>query len=143
MTELGPVLEPDAIIFEPSSAQWSIALSGGTRVDAAYDAASETLVFALRLGAPPTEARERVYELLLRFSFLWRDTGGLYTALDGDGTAILMQRQSLEGLDATALGEILRRLVVNRAIWADFVARAQPSEPESAAISVPFPGVQV
>lgn len=143
MAELGPVLEPEAIIFEPATMQWSIALDGGRTVDVAYDAAAEALVFALRLGAPPAEAADRAYELLLRFSFLWRETGGLYTALDGDGAAVLMLRRSLEGLDATGLHILLQRLGANQTLWADLVARARSPEPEAAASPTPFPAIQV
>ena len=143
--ELGPLLEPLAIAYDEDEAHWAVVIDETSQIDVVYDEGTECFVFALDLGAVPEEAAEPVHELLLRFSFVWRQTGGLHAALDGDGRAVLMYKHAVQGLDVQALQALLGNLHTHRQHWANLIADAgndgvSSEAPETAA---PFGSIRV
>ena len=142
--ELGPVLEPASIIYDAEAAQWAVVLEDGVQIDVGHDAESGLLVFALGLGGVPDSSAEQVHEMLLRFSFVWRETGGLHAALDADGKGVLMFKHPLEDLDLQRLQSLIQNLAAHRSLWAELIAN---SEKEGSAPdienSAPFGGVRV
>jgi len=85
LQEVGPLLDPLAISFDPEDGSWTVAIDEDTVIGIALDEASGMLVFLLELGTVEDVAAERAHEILLRFSYLWRDTGGIQAALDPAG----------------------------------------------------------
>lgn len=120
--ELGPILDPIAVAHDADQALWSLLIDEDVSIDVAFDEQDGELVFALDLGEVAEETAADVYELLLRFSFVWRETGGLYAALDGEGHAVLMYRRSLQGLDVQRLQAMLSNLHDYRNLWSALIA---------------------
>ena len=145
MGDLGPLLDPDAIIFYPDQGMWSVVVDTETRVDLGYDDAARVLVFTLDLGPIPEAAAADVHKMLLRFGYLWRETGGIHAALDGEGHAALMYKRPLAGLDVQSLRSLIGNLAIQRRLWADLI-NAPPKDDEiESAIGVrgPLGGIRV
>ena len=143
--ELGPLLDPAAIVYDETEPLWAVVIDETTRIDVAYDDDAGQFVFALDLGEVPDQSAERVHALLLRFSGVWRETGGLHTALDGEGRALLMYRHPVQGLDVQRLQTLMGNLAVHRRMWADLIASSETEEldPDTAESAVPFTGIRV
>lgn len=120
--ELGPLLEPLAVAYDQEEAHWAVVIDETNQIDIVYDEDTECFVFALDLGAVPDETAESVHELLLRFSFVWRQTGGLHAALDGEGHAVLMYKHAVQGLDVQTLQALLDSLHTHSQYWAELIA---------------------
>lgn len=120
--ELGPLLEPLAIAYDEEEAHWAVLIDEDQQIDVVYDEQVERFVFAIDLGPVPEEAAETVHELLLRFSFVWRRTGGVHTALDDEGHAILMYKHAVQGLDVQTLQGLLGGLHAHSEYWRDLIA---------------------
>ena len=143
--ELGPLLDPVAIIYDEKEPQWVVVIDENTRIDVGYDEGSDQFVFALDLGEVPERNTDRVYELLLRFSFLWRDTGGLHAALDGKSRALLIYRHTVQGLDVQRLQTLMGNLAAHCRTWADIIANSDTPDfdPDAVEASVPLTGLRV
>ena len=143
--ELGPLLDPAAIVYDKAQLQWTVAIDEDTRIDVGYDEGDNDLIFALDLGEIPDESTERVHDLLLRFSFVWRETGGLYAALDAEGRAFLMYRHTLQQLDVQQLQTLMGNLETNRRTWAEFIVGSGMEDPDLDPSDGPssFAGVRV
>jgi len=132
LEEVGPLLDPLVIGFDPEDGSWTVTVDEETAIAIALDPASGMLVFILELGAVDDAVAERAHEILLRFSYLWRDTGGLQAALDDEGRPVLIYRRPLAGLDATRLRALLANLAEQRAPWRAVIAESpaveRPSE---------------
>jgi len=137
--DLGPLLDPAAIVYDEAESRWAVVIDQTTRIDVGYGDGAEQLVFALDLGPVPDQTADQVHELLLRFSYVWRETGGLYGALDAEGRATLMYTCAVQGLDVQRLQTLLRNLLDHRRLWADLIARSETDAIAGAAIDGPAP----
>ena len=143
--ELGPLLDPAAIVYDETQSQWTVAIDEDTRIDVGYYEADDELIFALDLGEIPDESVERVHELLLRFSFVWRETGGLHAGLDGEGRPFLMYKHTLQQLDVQQLQTLMSNLAAHREMWAELIGRSatEDPDPDGGESPPPFTGVRV
>ena len=132
--ELGPLLEPLIITYDADEAHWVVVIDETNRIDIVYDEANERFVFALDLGDVPDEAAGTVHELLLRFSFVWDQTGGLHAALDDEGRAVLMYKHPARDLDVQTLQALLRGLHTHGQYWAGLIADAAGDDDLSEAL---------
>ena len=121
--ELGANAQLASIIFDPEDRSWTIAVDAETQVSAVLNDRLETLTFALGLGPLKESRAAQVHAFLLRFSYLWRETGGLFAALDDKGEPVLMFRCALNGLTPQALHALLRGLADQREAWAELMER--------------------
>jgi len=128
LQEVGPLLDPLAISFDPEDGSWTVAIDEDRVMGIALDEASGMRVFLLGLGTVEEVAAERAHEILLRFSYLWRDTGGIQAALDDEGTPVLIYRRPLAGLDAPKLNSLLANLAAQRGPWMTVITQAPASE---------------
>jgi Tir chaperone protein (CesT) family len=84
--------------------------------------------------------RREDYGLLLTYSSLWKETLGLYCALEGaEGEAILVFARVASYLHPPRFAAIIEDVVSRAAIWRTYLARpadssAQPPIPEGAAL---------
>jgi len=136
LQDVGPLLDPLAISFDPEDGSWNVAVDEDTLIGIAFDDASASLVFLLELGMVDDAAAERAHEILLRFSYLWRDTGGIQAALDDEGTPVLIYRRPLAGLDAPKMTTLLRNLAAQREPWMTVIS-TPPQADEPAEEGVP------
>ncbi|MEM1385247.1 MAG: type III secretion system chaperone [Pseudomonadota bacterium] len=129
--ELGTLLEPEAIIQDPEGDSWSIALVDGVTVDVSLDEERRMLVFVVDLGPPPQGRIAEVQDVLLRFGFLWRESGGIYAAIDDAGAAVLMQQAPLAGLDLPSLQRLIGRFSAHREAWSAMLDTVDQDPSES------------
>ena len=120
----------------------------GERAHRALRAEREQFVFLLDLGPIPAERQHKVYELLLRFSYLWRDSGGLHMAMNDAGNAVLMFKYPLLGLNVTRLHTLLGNLLNHARRWRELIQHPpQTDEDETerpTAVDLPpFGGIRV
>ena len=148
MRELGPLFAPEQIIYYPQHASWQVVVDADIQIDISHDAEHEQFVFLLDLGPIPAERQHKVYELLLRFSYLWRDSGGLHMAMNDAGNAVLMFKYPLLGLNVTRLHTLLGNLLNHARRWRELIQHPpQTDEDETerpTAVDLPpFGGIRV
>lgn len=135
--ELGPLLEPVAIAYDEEEAHWAVIIDETSQIDIVYDEGAERFIFALDLGPVPEEAADVVHELLLRFSFVWRETGGLHAALDDEGHAVLMYKHAVQDLDVQTLQGLLGGLDTHRQCWAPLIADVDVGDDDDVVFETP------
>ena len=104
---------------------------GDIEVDIEFDADSDLVMLSADLGIPPTERRADIYELLMAYALLWRETGGLRAGFSPtDRTLSLMGDFGAGGLTSELLASIVARFSETVAVWRHAVAaRADKVEP--------------
>lgn len=136
LEELAEVLDPVAILADAEEDAWAIQLDDETIVELVLDPERRVVVFSADLGPLPEAGAAAASDLLLRFAYLWQQTGGVRAALDEDGDAVLVTEAGLAGLDLPQLQNILGRLLRHRRSWAEVLDglaegsdTAEPDEP--------------
>jgi len=82
----------------------------------------ERLVLSIDLGEPPEERRLEVYQLLLCYNLLWRESGGLKTALGGpDGGAMLLYEWSGEQATLMEMQTVLANFNHVAGMWRSYI----------------------
>jgi Tir chaperone protein (CesT) family len=142
LAELGRTYALEDVLFHEGEASWTIGFDAETRIGVAMDEAPEVLSFAVPLVPPPAARAAAVHRLLLRFSYLWRETGGLVAALDARGGPVMMFRCALAQLDPTALYGLLQGLAAQRRAWAVLVT-SDAEEFEAKKDLMPLGGIRV
>lgn len=106
MGEIGPLLDAERVTEFAEESAWSVGFSEGTAVHVELDDSAGRLVLTSDVAAGGRPAG--VYELLLRYNYLWTGHGGLRTALAGpDGPVVLMFELPVAGLEASRLCDVL------------------------------------
>ncbi len=123
MSEIGPILELRGIVEINGEAKWVLDLDGEHAVVVEHAAADDRLFFTAEAGVPEPAARLVCYELLLAYNALWRQTGGVRMAVNGeDGAVLQIADVAVEGLDAAALAEVLENFFGKLGEWMDIIA---------------------
>ena len=89
----------------------------------------------------PAADPARLYELMLRYAFVWHATHGLRLGLDDTGSVVHLLRDiAIDGLDAHRFSEMLSDFVSRLRGWQTIVARPveTPSDPERASALLDF-----
>ena len=91
MQALGPsTAEIDAII-QSEETSWAVQLADENVIVIEWADQPPRLVMSATLGRPEEDARLAVYQTLLSYNFLWKDTGGVKAALAGPtGEVVLL-----------------------------------------------------
>lgn len=75
------------------------------------------------LGKPALEARLTVYQSLLSYNLLWKETGGIKAALAGPmGEVVLFAELYSDPLYETELRKMLLEFVKLSGVWRNYVA---------------------
>lgn len=144
LEELGPILDPEAILKLAEPGLWSVVVRDDIQIDVSFEEADETFLFKAPLGGVPQDRAKGVYEMLLRFSFLVRETGGLHAALDGDGEAVLIYRHPASDLEVSRLALLLNNLADSVAAWSDAIAGAGQDDHDRSPPAIdPAAGIRV
>ncbi len=117
----------DAIVQteEPS---WAIQFSDETIViiEATEDPAR--MVFSAELDSANDTNQRAIYEALLCYNLMWRDTGGIKIGLGGpQGALIISSELCLEGLMLNDLQFTLKNFLKITRSWQGFVSQAVPT----------------
>ena len=121
--ELGPHMQDIDAIVQTEEPSWAIQFSDETIViiEAAEDPAR--MVFSAELGSANDTNQHAVYEALLCYNLMWRDTGGVKIGLAGpQGALIISAELCLEGLMLNDLQLNLKNFLKITRSWQGFVS---------------------
>ena len=133
--ELGPTMQDVDAIVQTEEPSWAIQFSDETIViiEAAEDPAR--MVFSAELGNANETNQHAIYEALLCYNLMWRDTGGVKIGLAGpQGALIISSELCLEGLLLNDLQLTLRNFLKITRSWHGFVNQSTPTP-------APLPGL--
>ena len=107
VASIGPLLveaarpvELDAVVQHGEAGAWGLAFGDGRIVEATFLADSGMLVFETDLGIPATRDTAALHRLLLGYSYLWRETGGLHISLAAPESRAFLTYGSLRRIRA-------------------------------------------
>ncbi len=133
--ELGPHMQDIDAIVQTEEPSWAIQFSDETIViiEAAEDPAR--MVFSAELGSANDTNQHAVYEALLCYNLMWRDTGGVKIGLAGpQGALIISTELCLESLMLNDLQLTLKNFLKITRSWQGFVSQTAPTP-------APLPGL--
>ena len=123
MSEIGPILELRGIVEVVDGDRWVLDLDGEHAIVVEYRPADDRLFFTAKVGIPAPEARSVCYELLLAYNAMWRETGGIRMAVNGEDGAVLQIADMAAGdIDASGLGVILENFIGKLVEWTDILS---------------------
>lgn len=137
--EVGPSMPEIDAVVQTEEPSWAIQFSDETIViiEAADDPAR--IVMSAELGAASEVRQRAVYETLLCYNLMWRDSGGVKVGLAGpQGSLIISTDVCLDGMSLMDLQEALNRFLKITRSWAQYVAR---TEEGTGAEMPPLPGM--
>jgi hypothetical protein len=133
--EIGPHMQDIDAIVQTEEPSWAIQFSDETIViiEAAEDPAR--MVFSAELGSANDTNQHAVYEALLCYNLMWRDTGGVKIGLAGpQGALIISTELCLESLMLNDLQLNLKNFLKITRSWQGFVSQTAPTP-------APLPGL--
>lgn len=128
--ELGPVSADIDAIVQTEEPSWAIQYSDETIV--IIEAAEEParLVLSSELGSPNDSLQLPIYETLLCYNLLWRETGGVKIGLAGPkGALILSCELCLENLNLMDLQEGMHNFISIVRTWTKYVTGESTDSP--------------
>ena len=134
--ELGPHMQDIDAIVQTEEPSWAIQFSDETIL--IIEAAEEPsrMVFSAELGNASENNQRAIYEALLCYNLMWRDTGGVKIGLAGpQGALIISTELCLEGLVLNDLQLCLTNFLKITRSWQGFVNQTSPT-------SAPLPGME-
>lgn len=116
MEEIGPVMPSIEAVIQSEERNWAIQFDDQSIVMLEWADKPDRVVLTAMLGSPSESMQLSVYETLLCYNLLWKDTGGVKMALSGPGGELILLYE-LSGTELT-LGEL-------QTVLANFVSIAQ------------------
>lgn len=120
--ELGPAMQDIDAIIQTEEPSWAIQFSDETilLIESAED--PERMIFSAELGHAADNKQRAIYEAMLCYNLMWRDTGGVKISLAGpQGSLIISTELCLAGLMLNDLERSLTNLVKIVRAWQGFV----------------------
>ncbi len=110
------------LVLQTGDAVWMVR-HGDVEVDIEFDADSDRVMLSADLGVPPADRRADIYELLMAYALLWRETGGLRAGFSPvDRSLSLMGDFGAEGLTPDMLASVLANFAGAVVLWRQAVA---------------------
>lgn len=117
-----------ALILQIGDAAWRVDFED-VSIELEFHELSGRLVLTGDLGAPTPERRLVVFQTLLSYALLWRETGFIRVGLGGaDGALTMIADLGTDDLAPADLAAILENFAAKMRLWCDFVA-SDASEP--------------
>lgn len=135
MEEIGPSLPEIEAVIQSEDKNWAIQFSDQSIVMLEWVETPDRIVLTALLGTPSESMQTSVYETLLCYNLLWKDTGGVKMALSSPGGDLVVIYE-LFSTDLS-LGEfqtVLTNFVSIAQIWTMYVT-GENEQP-----GVPLPG---
>ncbi len=139
LQELGPSMPEIDAVVQTEEPSWAIQFSDETIliIEPAED--PPRMVISAELGAAPEAQQLTVYETLLCYNLLWKDSGGVKVGLAGpQGTLIISAEVCIESMALMDLQEALNKFLTITRAWAQYVAKADGTGPADVP---PLPGM--
>lgn len=128
--ELGPVTADIDAVVQTEEPSWAIQYSDETIIIIEAIEEPARMVLSSELGSPNESLQLPIYETLLCYNLLWRETGGIKIGLAGPkGALILSCELCLEGLSLMDLQEGLINFTSIVRTWSKYVIGESTDSP--------------
>ena len=135
--ELGPAMPDIDAIVQTEDPSWAIQFSDETIIILEPADDPSRIVISTELGAAAEAQQRTVYETMLCYNLMWRDSGGVKIGLAGpQGALIISTDVCIESLTLQELKQEIQRFLTIARSWAQYVGKADASE------APPLPGME-
>ena len=135
--ELGPAMSDIDAIVQTEDPSWAIQFSDETNIILEPAVDPSRIVISTELGAAAEAQQRTVYETMLCYNLMWRDSGGVKIGLAGpQGALIISTDVCIESLTLQELKQEIQRFLTIARSWAQYVGKADASE------APPLPGME-
>lgn len=122
MEEIGPSMPEIEAVIQSEEKNWAIQFDDQSIVMLEWAEKPDRIVLSAMLGIPSESMQLSVYETLLCYNLLWKDTGGVKMALAGPGgELILLYELHAADLVLNDLQIILSNFVSIAQVWSVYV----------------------
>jgi hypothetical protein len=129
LKELGPSMSEIDAVVQTEEPSWAIQFSDETIVIIEPADEPSRVVISAELGAAAEALQRTVYETLLCYNLMWRDSGGVKIGLAGpQGALIISTEICLQGLVLADLQQHLNTFLKIVRSWTEYVAKADAAE---------------
>jgi len=116
MESLGPASPAVSQVTQVGDDVWAVGLADDGLVYLEWDPERDRLVLTSNVGRPRDSDREKLYEAMLGYNALWRDTGGVQMAVAA-GEALQSYALAAAGLELDVLQATLEDFAGKARIW--------------------------
>jgi hypothetical protein len=136
MEEIGPSMPEIEAVIQSEEKNWAIQFDDQSIVTLEWAEKPERVVLSSMLGVPSESMQLSVYETLLCYNLLWKDTGGVKMALSGPGgELVLLYELFVSDLSLNELQTVLSNFVSIAQVWSVYVT----GENDQPAANIPGP----
>lgn len=122
MQEIGPSLPEIEAVIQSEEKNWAIQFEDQSIVMLEWAESPDRVVLTAMLGTPSESMQLSVYETLLCYNLLWKDTGGVKMALSGPGgELILLYELFATDLDLGELQTVATNFTSIAQVWSVYV----------------------
>lgn len=135
--EIGPAMPDIDAVVQTEEPSWAIQFSDETIIIIEPADDPSRMVISAELGTAAEVQQRLVYETLLCYNMMWRDSGGVKIGLAGpQGSLIISVDVCVEGLTLMALQQEIDRFLKIARSWTQYVGKADAAE------APPLPGME-
>ncbi len=122
MEEIGPSMSEIEAVIQSEEKNWAIQFEDQSIVMMEWAEKPDRIVLSGMLGFPSESMQLSVYETLLCYNLLWKDTGGVKMALAGpNGELMLLYELFCSELNLNELQTVLTNFVNIAQVWSVYV----------------------
>ncbi len=122
MEEIGPSMPEIEAVIQSEDKNWAIQFDDQSIVMLEWATQPDRVVLTAMLGTPSDAMQLSVYETLLCYNLLWKDTGGVKMALSGPGgELVLLYEMFVANLTLHDLQVVLTNFVSIAQVWGTYV----------------------
>ncbi len=133
MEEVGPEVSDIETVIQNEDRDWAIQFEDQTIVTLEWADNPDKVVLSTILGKPTQKNQLSVYETLLCYNLLWRDTGGVKMALGGpEGEILLIYEMYMQETNLNEFKTVLLNFLNIAKVWEVFIQSEDNSLNETA-----------
>lgn len=122
MEEIGPSMTEIEAVIQSEDKNWAIQFDDQAIVMLEWADQPDKVVLTTMLGTPSEAMQLSVYETLLCYNLLWKDTGGVKMALSGPGgELVLLYELFAANLTINELQVVLTNFLSIAQVWSVYV----------------------
>ncbi len=136
MEEIGPSMSEIEAVIQSEEKNWAIQFDDQSIIMLEWADSPDRVVLTAMLGTPTESMQLSVYETLLCYNLLWKDTGGVKMALSGPGGELVLLYELFAGsITLNELQIVLTNFVSIAQVWSVYVTgesdQSAPALPSS------------
>ncbi len=134
--EIGPAMPDIDAVVQTDEPSWAIQFSDETIIVIEPADDPSRMVISAELGVAAEAQQRSVYETLLCYNLMWRDSGGVKIGLAGpQGALIISVDVCVEGLTLMGLQQVFEHFLKIARSWTQYIGKADSAE------APPLPGM--